>query len=86
MDELFSQSEKEHIKSVLGEGSDKKEAMDQIRRWKELMKMVEDHISFLQDKRLAHMEEKLKIANEKFKQGEYDWIFKELFYNGSPLD
>lgn len=64
------------------DGSEKKEAMQSIADWKEKMKMVEAHIEFLQDKRLASMEKKLEIAEKKLKEGDYGWISRELFFNG----
>ena len=67
----------------LSEGtSEKKEAMQSIADWKDKMKMVEDHIKFLQDKRLGSMKNKLKIAEKKLQQGDYGWISSELFFNG----
>jgi hypothetical protein len=67
----------------LSEGtSEKKEAMQSIADWKEKMKMVEAHIEFLQDKRLASMEKKLVTAEKKLQQGDYGWISRELFFNG----
>ena len=67
----------------LSEGtSEKKEAMQSIADWKDKMKMVEDHIKFLQDKRLASMKNKLVIAEKKLQQGDYGWISSELFFNG----
>ena len=62
--------------------SEKKEAMQSIADWKDKMKMVEDHIKFLQDKRLASMKNKLVIAEKKLQQGDYGWISSELFFNG----
>jgi hypothetical protein len=67
----------------LAEGTSRKqEAKRSIADWKDKMKMVEDHIKFLQDKRLGSMRDKLKIAEKKFDQGDYDWISRELFFNG----
>ena len=67
----------------LSEGtSEKKEAMQSIADWKDKMKMVEDHIKFLQDKRLGSMKNKLVIAEKKLQQGDYGWISSELFFNG----
>lgn len=62
--------------------SGKRDAMRSIADWKNNIKMVEDHIKFLQDKRLGSMKDKLKIAEKKFDQGDYDWIQRELFFNG----
>ena len=50
------------------------------------MKMVEDHIKFLQNKRLGSMRDKLKIAEKKFNQGDYGWISRELYMTGSPTE
>lgn len=79
-------SEPRRVGRMLGgdiqEASGKQEAMRSIANWKNNIKMVEDHIKFLQDKRLGSMKDKLKIAEKKFDQGDYDWISRELFFNG----
>ena len=58
------------------------DARASIKDWKEKMKMVQDQIDFLKNQRLAEMERKLKMAEKKFSEGDYDWIGRELFFNG----
>ncbi len=66
--------------------SEKQDAIRSIADWKDKMKMVEDHIKFLQNKRLGSMRDKLKIAEKKFNQGDYGWISRELYMTGSPTE
>lgn len=73
---------KDESQPVSEQASGKGEAMRCIADWKDKMKMVEDHIKFLQDKRLGGMREKLKTAEKKLEQGDYGWISRELFFNG----
>ena len=95
MDELFSQSEKEHIERVMGEArvptpdeakrnarADKKDGERAIREWKHKIKMLEDQIRFLKDQRLGAMKKKLEIAEDEAKKGNYRYAATELYFDG----
>jgi predicted S18 family serine protease len=62
--------------------ADKKQGEAAIREWKRQMKAVEDHIKFLQDKRLGEMQKKLDKAEAEAKKGNYRYAAMELYFNG----
>jgi hypothetical protein len=66
--------------------SEKREAIQCMNSWKKSIKMVEDHIKFLQDKRLGMMKDRMNTAQKKMEEGDHGWVCRNLYMDGSPLE